>query len=209
MQSDNIKDNVKDIKKDVFMSDIKSFISSKIERIAVAAYKVTDFLSPDEPLKWKIRSAAAESVVVQPSQIVDPLFRLSRLFSIAKEAGIGSQMNFKVLLNECEALTEALGEEDKLVFKKEVTTPLSPRTEPKVPIYSTKLSARQIESSREEKIVTILTSMGESSIGTIAEQLPSVSEKTVQRDLITLVEKGIVNKVGERRWSRYRLAQTN
>jgi len=31
------------------------------------------------------------------------------------------------------------------------------------------------------------------------------SEKTIQRELLDLVEKGIVKKEGERRWSRYSL----
>ena len=32
------------------------------------------------------------------------------------------------------------------------------------------------------------------------------SEKTIQRELATLVDKGIVNKEGERRWSVYSMA---
>lgn len=207
MQSDNIKDSIKDNKKDVIMSDIKSFIASKIERIAVAAYKVTDFLSPDEPLKWKIRSAATEGVMVNPTQIVEPLFRLSRLFSMAKEAGVGSPMNFSILLDECESLNSVLVEEDKKTIQREILTKTRLSTpHSMVPVPSHK---RQIDNSREEKIITVLKEMGESSIRTIAESLPSVSEKTVQRELITLVEKGIVNKIGERRWSRYQLAQSH
>jgi DeoR/GlpR family transcriptional regulator of sugar metabolism len=33
--------------------------------------------------------------------------------------------------------------------------------------------------------------------------IKDVSEKTIQRELISLIEAGIILKTGERRWSRY------
>ncbi|OGI65811.1 hypothetical protein A3A95_01365 [Candidatus Nomurabacteria bacterium RIFCSPLOWO2_01_FULL_39_18] len=36
-----------------------------------------------------------------------------------------------------------------------------------------------------------------------AESLISCSEKTIQRELISMVKEGILNKTGEKRWSRY------
>ena len=41
------------------------------------------------------------------------------------------------------------------------------------------------------------------SIKDIAKNLPDFSGKTVQRELNTLTDTGLVKKTGERRWSRY------
>jgi len=193
MQSDNIKDSIKDIQKDYLLSDRKSFITLKVERIAIAAYRVTDFLAQEEPLKWKIRSVATEMVLARVSQIAEPLSRLSRLFSVAIDSQIGSSMNFSILSKECSSLSSLLIEEDKEIIKKEIV--------PKG--HTGELG------SRADTILGILKATGESSISSIAAQLPSVSEKTVQRELITLVERGVVNRVGERRWSKYKLATTD
>jgi DeoR/GlpR family transcriptional regulator of sugar metabolism len=44
------------------------------------------------------------------------------------------------------------------------------------------------------------------SIKDISSMIRGVSEKTVQRELISLIEQRIVLKQGERRWSTYSLA---
>ena len=43
------------------------------------------------------------------------------------------------------------------------------------------------------------------SIKDIANGVPSLGEKTIQRELLALALSGKVLKSGERRWSRYRL----
>lgn len=58
--------------------------------------------------------------------------------------------------------------------------------------------------NRKELILNLLkTNKGELSIRDIALYIKGYSEKTIQRDLITMINQGIVKKRGERRWSRY------
>ncbi len=59
---------------------------------------------------------------------------------------------------------------------------------------------------REEAILTILKNKGVASIKDISLVIRGVSEKTVQRELISLIDKGLVIKKGERRWSTYSLS---
>ncbi len=59
--------------------------------------------------------------------------------------------------------------------------------------------------SRGEQIYAIIKDKGEVSIKDISSMLTNVSEKTIQRDLMTLIEKGQIVKDGERRWSRYKI----
>jgi DNA-binding transcriptional ArsR family regulator len=64
---------------------------------------------------------------------------------------------------------------------------------------------KQSSSSRQESILEILRTKGSSYIKDISMLIREVSEKTIQRELQALVEKGIVEKTGERRWTTYSL----
>lgn len=56
---------------------------------------------------------------------------------------------------------------------------------------------------RAERIKTVLEAKPQATIKDIAEIITDVSEKTIQRELNSLIEKGQVIREGERRWSRY------
>jgi hypothetical protein len=56
---------------------------------------------------------------------------------------------------------------------------------------------------RVERIKTVLEAKGEATIKDIAEVITDCSEKTIQRDLNSLIDSGHVIRHGERRWSRY------
>lgn len=56
---------------------------------------------------------------------------------------------------------------------------------------------------RAERIKTVLEAKPQASVKDIAEVITDVSEKTIQRELNSLIEKGQVIREGERRWSRY------
>ena len=59
---------------------------------------------------------------------------------------------------------------------------------------------------RQKVIKDILAAHGQATIKDIADRMPEYSEKTLQRELVSMVTQGEVVKEGERRWSRYRLA---
>ena len=56
---------------------------------------------------------------------------------------------------------------------------------------------------RAERIQTVLEAKPQATIKDIAEVITDVSEKTIQRELNSLIEKGQVVREGERRWSKY------
>jgi len=56
---------------------------------------------------------------------------------------------------------------------------------------------------RAERIKTVLEAKPQATIKDISEVITDVSEKTIQRELNSLIEKGQVIREGERRWSRY------
>lgn len=60
---------------------------------------------------------------------------------------------------------------------------------------------------RATRIKTVLEAKPEATIKDISEVITDISEKTIQRELNSLIEKGEVIRQGERRWSRYSLAR--
>ena len=59
------------------------------------------------------------------------------------------------------------------------------------------------QSSRAERILDYIKRQGSVSIKEIASTIKECSEKTIQRELISLIQAGLVRRVGERRWSHY------
>ena len=67
-------------------------------------------------------------------------------------------------------------------------------------------SKRQLtKDERKNKIILFLKNKDWVSIKDISELISEVSTKTIQRELNGLVETNVLNKKGERRWSRYKL----
>ncbi len=60
---------------------------------------------------------------------------------------------------------------------------------------------------RAARIKTVLEAKPEATIKDIAEVITDVSEKTIQRELNSLIEKGQVIRQGERRWSKYSISK--
>ena len=61
-------------------------------------------------------------------------------------------------------------------------------------------------SSRQESILRIIKSKGPVYIKDISTVIREVSEKTIQRELQSLLNLGAIQKEGERRWTRYSIA---
>lgn len=74
---------------------------------------------------------------------------------------------------------------------------------PKLQTNSTEID----KSKRQSKIIDIIKASKAEfvSIKDITSRIKDCSEKTIQRELISMVESGILKKTGERRWSMYAL----
>ncbi|MFA6315397.1 MAG: hypothetical protein WC648_03480 [Candidatus Paceibacterota bacterium] len=59
---------------------------------------------------------------------------------------------------------------------------------------------------RQDMIISVLKGQSNLTIKDFAKVIKDCSEKTIQRELLELMEKGMVRKDGERRWSRYSLS---
>ncbi len=61
------------------------------------------------------------------------------------------------------------------------------------------------KTQRQQVIMELLKGQGGLTIKDFSKVIKDCSEKTIQRELLELVDKGMVKKEGERRWSRYSL----
>lgn len=62
------------------------------------------------------------------------------------------------------------------------------------------------KNKRQSIIINLLKRKKEIMVKDVAEIISECSEKTLQRELLSLVSQGILNKEGERRWTKYSLA---
>ena len=59
------------------------------------------------------------------------------------------------------------------------------------------------KSDRRENILKLIKDKKEVTIKDISSSISGCSEKTIQRELISLLKDKIIQKTGEKRWSRY------
>jgi len=67
------------------------------------------------------------------------------------------------------------------------------------------VSVQAKKNQRQEAIMAVLKGQSDLTIKDFSKVIKDCSSKTIQRELLDLVAKGIVKKEGERRWSRYSL----
>ena len=158
------------------------------------------------------------------------VLELVSLLEISSSAGLVSNMNFSILKQEFSNLTDTFnlskeslhGQLPRALFdiaqeqekesnnqKNYYTEPLNalPRTlysEPKDRNIHVNKSILK-RSNRQNIILSLLKKNKELIIKDFTEVIKDCSEKTIQRELISLISEGTVKRTGQRRWSRYSL----
>ncbi len=149
------------------------------------------------------------------------------LLNVAKVSSLISEMNHRILLKEIDQVVGMLKE--RLMANAESAGYVLSESFFKTPDMSTsgfktdsikghsqnKAGSSQIKdidklsndkkNSRQTSIISLLKGHGGLTIKDFSRVIKDCSEKTLQRDLLDLVNKGIVRKEGERRWSKYSL----
>ena len=231
-QKDTRSDDIvldKSIFSNVFHKDIrKAFIYKKAERLGNALYLITPAFHDSMSLKGRIEEIAVALITAaadtQPSfrdRISHELLALSSIISMARAGGLLSPMNADLIISETRAfLTDIAAYEEPLLALSEPYTlaalakrvpiaigrPGSTLTPPEAPrrIKDT-MNPSKGHSDRKESILSLIRTKGQASIKDISTIIVGVSEKTVQRELQSLIASGQVIRSGERRWSTYSL----
>lgn len=92
------------------------------------------------------------------------------------------------------------------VFVKRQTLANTPSLKKESSIKDNKVYNNGQKDSRRETILKFVKGRGWIGIADIAAVIPDCSTKTIQRELADMVQSGVLNKQGEKRWSRYSLS---
>lgn len=222
----------KDIFSNVFDKDIKRvYIYKKAERLAKAIHLIGPAFRSSPSLFARVDSIAiglVDAATLPPTTCREALSRellaLSSVLAIARSSGLLSPMNTDLISREAHALlSEVAGyEEPQLriedvptlasLFKVAASTPATladparHAQKSKGHIKDTKGQQHgEDRSGRRDAILSVLRAKGASYIKDISTVVRDIGEKTIQRELSQLVADGLVERSGERRWTRYSL----
>lgn len=246
-----IKDIV--IKNPLSVSDEQSFfLYSKLEKITMAVYLITDIFPKEEPLKVYLRERCLELlsfIMSLKDQSQESEIRISSLsgeilslLKVSASANLISEMNYRILINEYNKFLKLVERQkenkeifEKDFFKEEYKEALVPQGQ----IYKghskghkqttinnvlnedlkdtvTEIVPKRVRRKssgvfkkekldRRESIIKFIKDNKEVTVKDITKVVKGFSEKTIQRELVNMLEEGVLKKEGERRWSRYTL----
>lgn len=97
------------------------------------------------------------------------------------------------------------GQESVLNIKDKTESVLNSMNSPKNIDKGAKIVQKENKDKRLSKMLTLFKPGSELMIKDITNHLKDVSEKTIQRELLLLVDQGKLKKIGKKRWSKYRL----
>lgn len=182
-----------------------TILNSKNEKIVAAMYIVSNLISDSEPIKWKIRELSL-CLLSANSQSKGVPTELASYLRVAYYSGMMSEMNYTVLNQELEKLNQPIVALSSLFFdlEKEFTNPaqtLNSKRISGVPSIS-----RGDKPTRQNIIIEMLKKQPNLSIKDFSGAIKDCSEKTIQRELLALLQKGLLKREGERRWSTYSLS---
>lgn len=187
-------------------------ISDKGQKIVAALYLVTEHLSDNEPMKVSIRTKALELFGDQIDRSA-PISVLTNLLKSAAIAKIITEHNVTILVRELGFWIQQSADTTSIAPMFADTDTYQSRTKlmsyksPISDISHTKIQHTEVKqenkNKRQDQILSFINGRKSAVIKDISTLFPDVSEKTIQRELGTLVDTGKITKRGSKRWSIY------
>lgn len=195
-----------------------------IEKIVTAIYFVTQIIDDADPLKWRLRDIGIRLLRATGNECVLYLKEVDQLLNIGRVSSVISDMNANLIQK---AVADCLNRHggglqlptdffttDELPEQSESTKQsISVATPPKEPSTKTNVVSKghvlktDDTSERRDGIIDFLRNHSPATTTEIKKIIRGVSEKTIQRDLKWLIQKGLVTREGTRRWATYSLSQ--
>lgn len=165
-----------------------------------------------------VRAHVAEDSV---QAVTHALVALESKLRVAQVMGVIAPEVLQVIDNEIDSVLRTLARysnEDTLLAERDTaptpslrstrrpsTPPATPRVATPTTNPSTSTPSASDTNTRRARIMTIIEAKGEVTIKDITDIITDVSEKTIQRELNAMIEDNLIKRIGERRWSKYRL----
>lgn len=162
-----------------------------IAHMAAGEVEVAVVLADVFALLSRVRAAQARGVLHEESASI-----LAREYEqLAERLVSGSNPSPFMALDDL--VVEGLGTSFAAIGQRSPETPVGAAPKQEIP------KGHKGQTGRMSAILEVIRKQKNVSIKDIAAKVTDCSEKTIQRELTTLIEQGLVRKVGERRWSVY------
>lgn len=200
----------------------------KGQKILAAIYMVTNHLVEADAVRIRLRSLATDFVCASFADMKEKLSHIELVLGGAVFAGLISEKNSSVIIYEATHFSKerfsgstntdvqslfggGQEESDKRHFsiKDNKKTPMSTvllssnRPVPSVSHIKNLEIKVNNKGARQETILSFINDRKSAVIKDITSLFPDVSEKTIQRELNTLIDTGRITKRGSKRWSIY------
>ncbi len=213
-----------------------SYVCKKTEKLTTALHLITDVIDKEEPVCRLLRNSGlsvlsdiillgTQSDKSTTDRIKSNIVRTVSLLGVSYRSGFISEANHTLLESEYIDLgifidthrDTFVGGASVGVSSELLHVPL-PAKRKSARSFSQGQSKGQISpvikrsngikhSERREIIIGLFDTKDKITVKDIATEITNCSEKTLQRELLSLVEDGVLKKEGERRWSVYFLAK--
>ncbi len=187
------------------------FRASHIIKLTVVLYKVSDFFPVKEPLKFLVRKKADEILAglillennkELASQIVCDIEAIKAYFQVAETQGWVKEENFAVLGKEYNEIEESI----KPFLISQGKKPVAAKdSEPQSNRFKQNGSNWDLGKKRCGEIIEILKQRKTAQVKDLKDVFPTVSKRTLRRDFEYLLEKGVVERVGDNNNTLYQL----
>lgn len=210
-----------------------SYVCKKTEKLTSALHLITDVIDKEEPVCRLLRqsglrilsgvvSLGTQSSLNNSDNVKSRIVETVSLLGVAYRSGFISEANHTLLEAEYIELgifvdthKNAFSEVDMAVSKELLNVPYPKeiyqrdvqRQFKRQPSNKIKKSNGTRHSERREAILKLFEKKDKIIIKDVSKIITNCSEKTLQRELISLVDQGVLKKEGERRWSAYFLVK--
>lgn len=182
-------------------------------KLTLGVYRVTELFSEKEPLKAKIREKAdnilANLILIfkenpgnKNQELMDILDKdiavINSFFEIAKAQNWVDHRNLLVLKREYDKISQ--------LIKKFIETQINETEEEKKEVFPKSKAFGDILNERQQKILKILEKEEKFQVWEIKKFFPEVTKRTLRRDFEHLLKQEIVERIGEKNNTFYKLA---
>lgn len=173
-------------------------MQEKFLKLTNAVYKILEFFPESDPLKNKAKDKA---LAIMENPTLEDIDILLGCLWIAKTQGWLNSANYLIILHEYEKIKEEIS--GLQTAPKKPPLPVLESTEANEGLASSSF----VPSDRQKKIVEFLNNNEKAQVMDLQTTLPSVTKRTIRRDLDELLLAGKIARFGEFNQIFYKLTK--
>lgn len=158
-------------------------------------YRLTLFFPKKEPLRYKMREVASDILIKAKESDFETLDHLLEVALLQDWVKVNDLLAVK---ENYAKMREDLKENKREIVQKEIVletkNPQKTETKPSLDIQA-----------RQEKILAFLKEKNQVQVWQVKELFPQVSKRTLRRDFENMLEQGLIDRVGEKNNTFYRI----